>query len=102
MEDIIKEIILKHAGKIDFFLIGKTILEIIVFVILLRLGNKAIRLFFDKIISKISDTEMKKQYMTLKHLGVYIIDAIIILFFATNILGNFIRNEKSQCHYNDL
>ncbi len=89
MDEIIKEIVLKNAGKIDFFLIGITIAEIVAFVILLIFGNKAIRLFFDKFISKISDTEMKKQYMTLKHLGVYLIDAIIILFFATNILGNF-------------
>lgn len=31
MEQIIQEMIAKHAEKIDFFLIGKTILEIIIF-----------------------------------------------------------------------
>ena len=89
IEEIIKEILLKNAGKIDFFLIGKTILEIIVFIIILRLGNKGLHLFFEKIISKITDTETKKQYMTLRQIGIYIIDAIVVLFFATNILGNF-------------
>ena len=88
-EDIIKEILLKNAGKIDFFLIGKTILEIVIFIFLLKFTNKALHLFFDKIISKITDTETKKQYMTLRQLGIYIIDAIVILFFTTNILGNF-------------
>ncbi|MBQ9244923.1 mechanosensitive ion channel family protein [bacterium] len=89
IEEIIKEILLKNAGKIDFFLIGKTILEIIIFVVILRLGNKGLHLFFEKIIARISDSETKKQYMTLRQLGIYIIDAIVVLFFTTNILGNF-------------
>ena len=89
MDEIIKQIVLKNAEKIDLFLIGKTLVEIIIFIIILRIGNKALHLFFDKLISKISDSETKKHYQTLKQLGTYIIDAIIILFFATNILGNF-------------
>ena len=35
MEEIIKEILLKQAGKIDLLLIGKTIVEIILFAIFL-------------------------------------------------------------------
>ena len=89
MNDFIKEILMKQAGKIDLLLIGKTILEVILFVIFIRVINKALRLFFDKIISKISDTETKKMYMTLRQLVIYIIDTIVVLFFVTNILGNF-------------
>ena len=89
MDEIIKQIIFKNAVKIDLFLIGKTLIEIVLFIIILRIVNKTLHLFFDKLLSKISDTETKKHYQTLKQLGTYIIDAIIILFFATNILGNF-------------
>lgn len=89
MEEFFKEILLKQAGKIDILLIGKTILEIIIFIIILRVVNKGFHLFLEKILERISDTETKKLYMTLKQLGIYVIDAVIILFFATNILGNF-------------
>ncbi len=89
MDETIKQIIFKNAAKIDLFLIGKTLIEVVLFVIILRIVNKTLHLFFDKILSRISDTETKKHYQTLRQLGVYIIDAIIILFFATNILGNF-------------
>ena len=89
MEEILKEILLKQAGKLDILLIGKTILEIIVFIILLRIANRGFHLFFEKITERITDTETKKTYMTLRHLGIYIIDTVVVLFFATNILGNF-------------
>ena len=89
MDEIVKQIIFKNAAKIDLFLIGKTLVEIVLFIIILRIVNKTLHLFFDKLLSKISDTETKKHYQTLKQLGTYIVDAIIILFFATNILGNF-------------
>ncbi len=86
MEEIIKQLIANHAGRIDLFLIGRLLIEVVIFVILLRFANKAMNLFFEKIINKIPDTEVKKQYQTLRQLGIYVIDAIIILFFATNIL----------------
>jgi small conductance mechanosensitive channel len=89
MEQVIQEILLKHAGKIDFFLIAKAIMETILFVIFLRVVNKALHLFFEKIIDQIHDTEVKKQYMTVRQLSIYIIDAILFLFFVTNILENF-------------
>ena len=89
MDEIIQQIIFKNAAKIDLLLIGKTLIEIVLFIIILRIVNKTLHLFFDKLLSRISDTETKKHYQTLRQLGVYIIDAIIILFFATNILGNF-------------
>ena len=89
MEDFLKEIWKNQAGKIDPMLIGKTILEIVIFIVLLRAANKALHLLFEKLIERIHDTETRKLYMTLKHMGIYIIDTVIILFFATNILGNF-------------
>lgn len=89
MEEVVKQLVIKHAEKIDLFLIGKAIIEIVVFVIVLKIANKALHLFFEKLISKISDSETRKQYQTLRQLGIYLIDAIVILFFATNILGNF-------------
>ena len=89
MEKVIQEILLTIAKKIDILLIGKTIMELILFIIFMKVVNKALTLFFNKIIEKIKDTETVKHYQTLRQLGTYIINAIIILFFATNVLGNF-------------
>lgn len=94
MDEIIKQIIINQAAKIDILLIVKTIIEIIVFLIILRLVNKGLMLSFDKLIERIKDTETRKHYHTLRHLGLYIINAIVILFFATNILENFGINMK--------
>ena len=94
MEEIIKQIIMTQAEKIDILLIGKTLIEIILFFIVLKFVNKGIQIFFDKAIEKIKDNETKKHYHTLKQLGLYIINALIILFFATNILENFGINMK--------
>lgn len=89
MDEVIKQIILTHAGKINLFMVMKAIIETILFVVFIKLGNKTFNVFFDKIIAKLHDTEMKKQYQTLRQLGIYILDAILILFFTTNILGDF-------------
>lgn len=89
MDEIIKQMILTHAGKINLFMVMKAIIETILFVVFIKLGNKTFNVFFDKIIAKLHDTEMKKQYQTLRQLGIYILDAILILFFTTNILGDF-------------
>ena len=94
MEEIIKQLVANHAGKIDLFLIAKLLLEIIIFIILLRLANKGMHLFFEKLINKIEDSELRKHYQTLRQLGIYVIDAIIILFFATNILESLGINMK--------
>lgn len=95
MEQIIQDMIAKHADKIDFFLIGKTIVEIILFYFVLKFVNKALLLFFDKLINKIENSESRKNYYTIKQLGITVIDAIIILFFITNILGNFGIDTKA-------
>ena len=89
METIIQEILLTIAKKIDILLIGKSIMELILFIIFLKAINQILTVFFNKIISNIHDTEIKKHYQTFKQLGTYIINAVIILFFATNILENF-------------
>lgn len=94
MEEIVKQILINHTDKIDLFLIMKTVIEIIVFIVLLKFANKGLHLFFEKLINKMADRELKKQYQTLRQLGIYLIDAIIILFFATNILENFGVNMK--------
>jgi moderate conductance mechanosensitive channel len=89
MDEVIKQMILTHAGKINLFMVMKAIIETILFVVFIKLGNKTFNVFFDKIIAKLHDTEIKKQYQTLRQLGIYILDAILILFFTTNILGDF-------------
>ena len=94
MDEIIKQLISHHTSKIDLFLVAKSIFEFIIFIIILRLVNKGLYLFFDKLISKIQDNETRKHYYTLRQLGVYIVDAIVILFFVTNILENFGINMK--------
>ncbi len=94
MNEVMKQIVIQNAGKIDLFLIAKSIFEFIVFLIILKLVNKGLYLFFDKILLKIKDTETRKHYQTLRQLGIYIIDAIVILFFVTNILENFGINMK--------
>lgn len=86
MKEIIKNILNEHIYRIDLFLILKILAEIIIFIFVLRFLNKAFHMFFDKLLSKISDPETRKHYYTLRQLGIYIIDAIIIFFFATNIL----------------
>ncbi len=95
MQQILQDMIAKHAEKIDFFLIGKSILEIIIFFFVLKFVNKGLHIFFDKVIDRVSDSEMKKNYQTLRQLGIYVIDAIVILFFVTNILGNFGIDTKA-------
>lgn len=95
MEQIIQDMLIKHAEKIDFFLIGKTILEIIIFYFVMKFVNKTLHIFFNKLLDKVTDNESKKNYYTLRQLGIYVIDAIIILFFVTNILANFGIDTKA-------
>ena len=95
MNETLSQMMQNIVSKIDFILISKTLIEIILFVVVLKFVNKALHLFFEKIIDRLSDNEMKKNYQTLRQLGIYIIDAIIILFFVTNILGNFGIDTKA-------
>ena len=95
MEQLLQDMIAKHADKIDLFLIGKTLIEIILFYFILKFVNKALLVFFEKLINRIEDSESRKNYDTIKQLGITIIDAIIILFFITNILGNFGIDTKA-------
>ena len=94
MDEILKQILITQAGKIDILLIGKSIIEIVIFIVILRLVNTGLKLSFEKAIERIKDTETRKHYHTLEHVGLYLINAIVILFFATNILENFGINMK--------
>ena len=89
MDSVLKQILTQHVAKINLFLIGKSILELILFIIAMRVINKALHLFFEKIISRISHPETRKQYSTIRQLGIYLVDALLVLFFTTNILENF-------------
>lgn len=77
------------TDKVNIYLIGKATVELILFIIALRFVNKALNLFFDKLINRIQDKETAKQYQTIRQLGIYLVDAIISLFFVTNILQDF-------------
>ena len=89
MKTIVQNIVMQNLAKINLLAIGRAIIEIFLFVIVLKLVNKTLHLFFDKLISKISDIETRKHYLTIRQIGIYLIDAILILFFTTNILANF-------------
>lgn len=76
-------------SKIDIGFIIKITLEVIFYFIILKLVRKIIEIFFAKVVSKIADNEIKRQYSTIKFLCISVLNVIIILFFATNILGDF-------------
>lgn len=61
----------------------------------MKFVNKALHIFFNKMIDRVSDSETKKNYQTLRQLGITVIDVIIVLFFVTNILGNFGIDTKA-------
>lgn len=75
-------------NKIDLGLITKICLEIIFYFIVLFAAKKITELFFNKAVLKIKDHEIKKQYSTIRYLCISIINTVIFLFFATNILGD--------------
>lgn len=74
--------------KIDIGVIIKISLEIVFYFIFLFISKKLIELFFNKIVSKIHDTEIKRQYNTIQVLCNSIANIILILFFFSNILGD--------------
>lgn len=94
MNDILKQILMTQVGKIDILLICKSLMEIVIFIIILRLVNKGLKLSFEKAIERIKDIETRKHYHTIRQIGLYLINAIVILFFTTNILENFGINMK--------
>ncbi len=74
--------------KIDIGLITKLCLEIIFYFVVLFLVKKLIEVFFTKIVNKIKDNEIKRQYATIQYLCISIANVVVFLFFATNILGD--------------
>ena len=74
--------------KIDLGLIIKICLEVIFYFAALFVAKKLIDIFFNKVVSKIRDSEIKRQYSTIQFLCYSIANVILFLFFATNILGD--------------
>ena len=74
-------------SKLDYAFIARMCVEIILFVIFLRLSKRLINIFFTKILDRIDDFEIKRQYSTIKLLCISIIQTIVALFFLTNLLG---------------
>lgn len=89
MEEILKQIFSSNSLKFDMSVITRVCIEFILFILVIKVGNRLFNLFFEKIISKLSDSEAKKQYQTIRQLGIYILDTILSLFFITNILQDF-------------
>ena len=75
-------------SKVDLGLITKLCLEVIFYFVVLFLVKKIIGIFFTKIVAKIKDHEIKRQYATIQYLCISIANVIVFLFFATNILGD--------------
>ena len=69
--------------KIDIGVIIKISLGIVFYFIFLFVSKKLIELFFNKIVSKIHDTEIKRQYNTIQVLCNSIANIILILFKHT-------------------
>lgn len=76
-------------SKLDVGFILKIVCEICFYFVVLKFVKKLVEVFFSKLVSKISDPEIKRQYSTIQFLCTSILKVVIILFFATNILGDF-------------
>lgn len=76
-------------SKIDFTFIIKICVEILLYFVFLFVTKKIVETFFGKIVAKIHDIEIKKQYDTIQFICISTINVVITLFFATNILGAF-------------
>lgn len=74
-------------SKIDYGFILRMCIEIILFIVFLRVSKRLINVFFTKIVNRIDDHEIKRQYSTIKLLCISIIQVVVSLFFLTNLLG---------------
>lgn len=74
-------------SKIDYGFILRMCIEIILFIVFLRISKKLINIFFIKIVNRIEDHEIKRQYATIKLLCISIVQVVVSLFFLTNLLG---------------
>ncbi len=74
-------------SKINLAFIARIFIEVVLYFIFLFVVKKLIEIFFNKIVSKISDHEIKRQYSTIKFLCASVINTVVTLFFATNVLG---------------
>ncbi len=76
-------------AKINIAFVIKIGIELILFLAFLKFSKKLVGLLFSKVVSKISDSEIKRQYSTIQLLCTSIINIVVVLFFTTNLLGAF-------------
>ena len=86
MKDALNTLFIGFLEKINFSLLFKIAVEIVLLVLALNTVNALINKVFKKIIAKIEDLESKKQYNTMRLISASVADTIIFLFFGTNIL----------------
>ncbi len=86
MENTANTIFMGILEKINFSLLFKLAIEIVLLVLALNAMNALIDRVFKKIILKIEDLESKKQYNTMRLISASVADTVIFLFFGTNIL----------------
>ena len=86
MKDALNTLFIGFLEKINFSLLFKIAVEIVLLVLALNTVNALINKVFKKIIAKIEDLESKKQYNTMRLISASVADTIIFLFFVTNIL----------------
>lgn len=86
MKDALNTLFIGFLEKINFSLLFKIAVEIVLLVLALNAVNALINKVFKKIIAKIEDLESKKQYNTMRLISASVADTIIFLFFGTNIL----------------
>ena len=76
-------------SKMDWGFVARISIELILFIVFLKVSKKIIEVFFSKILDKIPDHEIKRQYSTIKFLCISVINVVVSLFFLTNLLGAF-------------
>ena len=86
MKDALNTLFIGFLEKINFSLLFKIAVEIVLLVLALNTVNALINKVFKKIIAKIEDLESKNQYNTMRLISASVADTIIFLFFGTNIL----------------
>ncbi|MDO5438278.1 MAG: mechanosensitive ion channel, partial [bacterium] len=76
-------------SKVDFVFIARICIEVIFYFVCLWVVKAVIEALFNKIVLKLKDHEIKRQYTTIKVLCSSIVNVVVSLFFITNILGDF-------------
>ncbi len=86
MENAFNNVLLLILSKINIPLLLKIVAELLMFVVVLNLANVLINKIFKKIILRLDDLEVQKQYNTVRLILLSVADTVVFLFFGTNIL----------------